>query len=234
MAEVNNKFVFHENTRAVWNHIFKPGEFKARPGAPAQSTPRYDTTLIFPVDSPIAKAFWAHVCDMTRHYFPGLDPNSYGSLPKEFWPFKSGDGMIAARAALGKNDREFLRGMYALNAHRSTNIDQMPVGVLLNGNFVDFHPGDPLYAAQAPKFYSGVEVIATIAVAKRSQGPTGLTCYIEHLLSLCRGDRIADGGRSSEDRYAEYRGKIVGVSPYSGANVTPGPGHPAFNNSIPI
>jgi hypothetical protein len=146
-------------------------------------------------------------------------------------PIKSGASLIAKAnakaAALGRKppERKFYEGHFVLSVNSyATNPDgvaQTPprLVVMQNGAQVPYVDEERPLAKRF--FYDGV--MASIAVGFRAftGGEGGVTAYVQRVMSLDAGERIAIGKSDedvfgSADNYKEYVGHVTAETPSAG------------------
>lgn len=192
----NTQIQMTEPAPMVWINLVKPrsGDQKRKP--------RFETTFLLRPDSADLKRIEAEIQQIAAEKF--------GHMPQSI-PLARGDRLADEAKAKGK-DREFLRGYIRLSAHAPVaklNGDPlMPprIKVVLNGAIID--RTDDRALAQ-PALYSGVLTIGTLSFAAYEGMGGGISCYVNEVLSLNKGERI-NTGVSDEERYAEALNKYVG------------------------
>ena len=192
----NNQIQMTEPAPMVWVNLVKP-----RAGDPKRK-PRFETTFLLKPGPDLAR--------IEQEVF-SLAREKLGRVEGISIPLARGDRLADEAAAKGK-DRDFLRGFVRLSCHSpiaKLNGDPlMPprLKAVVNGQIVDYT--DNRVLAQ-PMLYSGVLAIGTISFTAYEGMGGGISCYVNEVLSLNKGDRI-NTGVSDEEKYAEVIGKHIG------------------------
>lgn len=137
------------------------------------------------------------------------------------FPLESGDKM-ADRGKAANKDREFCRGMAVLKAKSNvakrdgTPLSPPRLVVLQNGKYVRYQDDERPLAKRF--FYSGVLAIGTFGFVPYAGMGGGVSCYLNEILSLNAGDKIATGiddeaKYGSPDTYKGYVGHVSAVDP---------------------
>ncbi|MGH6796587.1 MAG: ssDNA-binding protein [Methylocella sp.] len=214
----NNQIQMTEPTPLVWVSLVTP-----RPARPDGQS-RYEVTFLLKRDHADLARIEAEIQKLALE--------KLGRTQGISIPLAGGDRLADEAKAKGK-DREFLRGYIRLSAHagiaRRNGEPLMPprIKVVLNGRIVD--RTDDRALAQ-PALYSGVMAIGTVSFAAYDGMGGGISCYVNEVLSLNKGERI-NTGVSDEERYAEVIGKHIGhastIDPTAGMGSMPdGPAGP--------
>ena len=193
----NNQIQMTEPAPMVWVYLVKP-----RAGDPKRK-PRYETSFLLKPGS-------ADLARIEQEVF-SLAREKLGRVEGISLPLARGDRLADEAKAKGK-DREFLRGYVRLSCHAPvTKLNGEPLmpprlKVIVDRQIVDRTDDRPL--AQTA-LYSGVLAIGTLSFSAFEGMGGGVSCYVNEVLSLNRGDRIQTGV-SDEEKYAEVMTKHVG------------------------
>lgn len=189
-----------KNVRLSYPHLFVPRAYQGPGAQTAQSAPKYQTNILIPKDDPInvpllTAAVKAAVEKVRVAKFGGKVP------PGLKLPWYDGDGLTPS----GKKPGEECRGHLVLSAWTTTK----PT-VYLHNTKTPAAPED---------VWAGQEAHVAIKLAVYTGLSVGVTCYLNAVLLLGRGERIdgrvdpsdAFGGLEEEfstndDDYAELLG----------------------------
>jgi hypothetical protein len=219
MANDKQNFQMSVPAPMVWSAVVEP-----RPERPNPKDPRapfkaaYEATWLLTAAHPD----WEPLRQMLRENCPEV----HAANP---YPVLDGD-VIANQAVALKKDREWARGKILFKA--KCNVKKLDgsllipprLVVLLNGKFVNYDTTDAPRQLAAKFFYSGVLAIGTFHIQGYEGMGGGVSAYLNEVLSLNTGDRIA-GGMDPEERYgspdsfARYTGHVSNISPTAGAPV---------------
>ena len=200
----------------VWSHVVTPRpERKDNKGRVFKAA--YEGTFVFAPDHPD----WAAISAMLRAEAAAVVPN----VEKPNFPADVGS-TIADAAKTKNRDREWARGKILLQAKSSVaKMDGsllMPprLFVLLNGKYESFGVTNERSLA-SKYFYSGVLAVGTFSVAGYEGMGGGVAVYLNEVLSLNAGDRIAGGVDPDEkygdaSKFAQYTGHVSSVDPTIG------------------
>lgn len=209
-------FQITKPVRLVYENLFEARH--VGPRGSTNGTPKYDVTLTIPPDHPDLPAMKALALEVARAKWPGRDVigDARNNLFK--FPFDSGD-KIADRAKQRGKDEEFKRGQIVL-ASRSKY--EPSLSAVVNGKLIEYTGigGNPPRAAAKQHFYRGVEVLVQVnfvAYNGVGQNPDGVTAYLNMVLSLGTGERIAGGARSAAEVFKGYVGLNSQVDPTAGS-----------------
>ncbi len=179
----------------------------------ATGDPKFSANFEFAADHPDLQALKAKAVEIARAMWPNRDFASDVAANNFSFPFTNGD-KLADKAKAKNKDREFSRGKAVLTSRSKF---EPKLAVLENGKLVDYE-GDRRALAKN-KFYSGVLVLAEInfvAYPGVGQNPDGVTAYLNGVVSLNKGDRVA-GGSSLAETFKDYVGHATDVDPTAGA-----------------
>lgn len=192
----NNQIQMTEPAPMIWVNLVKP-----RAGDPKRK-PRFETTFLLK-PGPDLTRIETEVFQLAREKLGRIEGISI--------PLARGDRLADEAKAKGK-DRDYLRGYVRLSCHSPiTKLNGDPLmpprlKIVVNGQIVD--RTDDRALAQ-PALYSGVLAVGTLSFTAYEGMGGGVSCYVNEVLSLNKGDRIQTG-ISDEERYAEVIGKHVG------------------------
>lgn len=176
---------------------------------------RWEATFLFAADHPNLREIKQLCLAIAESKQPGItrDQNAWQ------YPWQSADAFIAkqeGKVDAPKRDNDWLRGKVLLNAH--TNLYVPRLCVLLPGRgVVDFND-DAARLTVKDKFYAGVECLAEFNFQwfnASNRAPPGVTCYLNRVLSLNRGERRA-GGKTGQETFGAYIGHLSAISPTGG------------------
>lgn len=200
----------------VWCSVVEP-----RPERPNPKDPRvpfkaaYEATFLFTKEHPD----WEPICAIMRAELPDVHVAD---------PYPVLDGHKVADVAKAANkDREWARGKILFKA--KSNVKKLDGGllippalvVILNGKFVKYDTADAPRTLASKFFYSGVSAIGTFHIAGYPGMGGGVTAYLNEVLSLNTGERIAGGMEPEEkygsaDNFSRYTGHVSAVNPTEG------------------
>jgi Protein of unknown function (DUF2815) len=199
----------------VWNHLVTPKAERTVRGMVFKAA--YEATVLFTSDHPDFEPLVALVKAATPAVAPAF-PNGT--------PFSNGTKLADEANANGKN-REWARGKILFNPHSNVQkrdgsmLFPPQLVVLLNNKYVRYGSAELPRELAAPYFYSGVLAIGTFAIAGYEGMGGGVTAYLNEVLSLNSGERIA-GGPDAEEKYgpavdfSKYTGHVSNTDPTAG------------------
>lgn len=212
-------FEFTKPVRCLTYPQKGPQLFKAMPfldkNGKAKGEPKFGCVLVIPNDHPDLAALKAKAIAVAQAQWPGEDiKEMFPKKPdgeRQGWPLKSGDIKAAKREAAGKKG-DLTAGTTMLTAR---SMFQPKLGGIENGVPVDYDTDDKLAKAQS-KFYPGVEVFAGVNfVANEVDDKKSVTCYLNMVFSLNKGERVG-GGRSAAEAFKGYVGQVQSENPAAG------------------
>lgn len=196
-----------------------PQLFEAKaigPKGKESGTPKFSASFLLKSDSTDLAAMKALVSKLAKARWPGRnfqDPDS----PVKF-PFANGDKLADKRKAkTGKDDGDFNRGHVVMSARSKFE----PKLSVLDGKQIIDLSSPELIAAHKNKFYFGTEVLATFNFVPYDgvgANPDGVTCYMNLIMSLNRGRKIATSTVSAADAFRGYIGAMSAEDPTSGSS----------------
>lgn len=202
-------------------HLFTPKAFGAK--GKESGTPKYSANFIFdPANNPNHKidvdAIKALCVQAARAKWPGRDMKNSGLK----FPWRTGEKIVEKQKRKKgdnyKGDQDHLLGKLLI-AGRSKY--EPKLAVLLNGKVADLD-GNTREAHKA-KFYSGCEVLVEFNfVAYDGVGdanPDGVTAYLNTVLSLNKGARLASSGGSAAETFRGYIGTQSAEDPTGGEDL---------------
>jgi hypothetical protein len=196
----------------VWNYLITPKPERTVRGRVFKAA--YEATFLFTPDHPD----WAPIRAMLRANLPA------GAAEK--FPVEDGTKVADEAKAKGK-DREWARGKVMFNPHSNVKKQDgsplMPprLVVLLNGKYVQYGTSDAPREIATPFFYSGVLAIGTFQIVGYEGMGGGVSAYLNEVLSLNSGERVA-GGPDAEEKYgpatdfSKYTGHVSAIDPTAG------------------
>lgn len=194
----------------VHPHVAEPHQFKNPRTQKPEGPPKYEAGIIIELDADDAKA--------VRSIVKRLGEEHGADLKTMAKPIASGTVKADARAAQCRAmnpprepDGEYQRGKMVLTA-RSQYPAQL--GVLTNGTIINLDTPEKI-KANAGKFYFGTECAAEVAFEwhdKIGGNPAGVHCYLNSLLTMNKGQRLA-GPRPASERFKGFAGRSSDVDP---------------------
>ncbi len=220
MADLTKQYVMTVPAPFVWNYLItpKPERTVTKPGrAPIVFKAAYEATILFAPDHPD----WVNIRALLRSAHSALPAGASEKFPVD-------DGTKIADEAKAKNkDREWARGKILFNPHSNVKKQDgsalMPprLVALLNGKYVTYGTAEQPRELATPYFYSGVLGIGTFMIDGYEGMGGGVTAYLNEVLSLNTGERIA-GGPDAEEKYgpatdfSKYTGHVSSIDPTAG------------------
>lgn len=208
----------------IWQALITP-----KPGNPKiQSKPRYETTLLFTREHPD----WAPIEKLMIEVCVG----KFGRIDGRKFPVRDGNKVAEEaknRVKDGKPaplDREFLRGKIMFQPHglitTATGNPVLPprlLAIVDSGQVKRFDNQERALAALY--LYSGVMVVGQLAFNAYEGMGGGVSAYVNEIVSLNYGDRIATGGDDESrlaSNYGDLRKHIAHVGQATNYNPTIG------------
>jgi Protein of unknown function (DUF2815) len=167
--------------------------------------PKFKASFVFSKDSDDLKALKTLAAKLARAKWPD---KPFSEL---LFPFANGNAQADARKAKGKDDSEHLRGMVVMTARSKY---EPRLAYIEKGKIIDLETDTAKLAAKG-KFYAGVEVLAQVnLVAYDGVGSnkSGVTAYLNMVLSTNKGDRLS-GGQSASEAFRGYVGAVSAEDP---------------------
>lgn len=168
--------------------------------------PKYSSNFEFEPASADLAAAKAKAVAVARAKWPGRD------LKELSFPFTDGN-KLADKAKAKDKDREFSRGKVVVTARSKY---QPRLSVVEGGKIVDLE-GDAI-KARSRVFYSGVQALAQfnfVAYDGVGANPDGVTAYLNMVVSLNKGKKLA-GGASASEVFKGYIGTASNEDPTAG------------------
>lgn len=203
--EINGRYALTEPVVMTFPQLF---EAKAV-GKKGQATGKlkFSANFLLARSSVDERAMKERAIQIAKARWPGRD------IKELKFPFSNGDKTADKRVALGKKDGEFNRGHSILVAR--SGVDYPPrLSLLENGKFIDLD--GPARAAAKPKFYPGVKVLCEVILAPYEgvgTNPDGVCAYLNAVVSLNEGERLAGGARSAAETFKGYVGHTTTEDP---------------------
>jgi hypothetical protein len=222
---IDNKFTFSAPVvLAFAKDLFVPKAFAEHTGKP-QGDPKYRGQFVIATDHPDWVRLKDFVIGMARKQWPNGDLGAKDMQGNSLilWPWRDGNKEADKRWAKAKlkdanaADRyENIRGKVILN----TSSVQAPdyVGIE-NGKPVRYE-GDRLKQVKDKLFFSGAEVVPSIALVARDGNDaikSSVTAYLNGVLGTGKGTRIGGGRPDVETVFAGYVGHAVEANPLDDA-----------------
>jgi hypothetical protein len=169
--------------------------------------PKFSANFVFPMGHPDLQPMKKIAIDTFLAKWPGRD------FKTGAFPFLNGTAQADKAAARkpGNKFEDYARGKIIV-ASRSKFQPQL--GVALNGKIIDLDT-DELKALHIRKFYFGVQAAAQFNfVAYDGVGgkPDGVTAYLNLVISLNTGDRLA-GASSASQVFSGFTGGVSNEDP---------------------
>lgn len=194
--------------------LLTPRKFKRN--GKEQGEAKYGGTWVFDPNHPDVKGLKDTAAKAARAKWPSRP------LSEVKFPFKDGNKEVEKRKAKlekeGKTysgDADFMLGKLVLKAASKY---QPGLAIILNGKPIDLQ--DALLEAHKGKFYFGVETLAQFNFvaydAVKDGDPDGVTCYVNKVLSLNKGERLS-GGASAAEVFKGYVGQASPEDPTAGS-----------------
>lgn len=220
MAKIDSNFQTAQSVCTGFNNIIVPKKFKDPRTGKESGEPKYDTELLFDVDSEDLKTLKAMAVAVAKEKFPGIDVVAEYKAGQFRMPWTLGDTIIENKkkklAALGKSydgGADYKKGKSVVTAKTSA---QFPPSIAaLVGNAIIAIDTPALKELHKGKFFNGTEAYAVIRLnayepTKDDDNP-GVNCFLQQFVSLNRGKQI--GGRSAAQTFAGYVGKVTSENP---------------------
>lgn len=210
MEKTDNRIVFTLAGRLTYPNLFEPRAVGPKGKAGDNSKAKYSANFIFEPTHPDLPSLKKLCVAAAKKKWPNRDPKDLK------FPWSTGDSIADKRSARGKADSEHLRGKIVVVA-RSTF--QPGLAVVVDRKLVELDT-DELQAQFSKCFYAGVEVVPEFSVAVYEgvgSNPDGINLYLNSVLSLNKGEKIAGTGtKSLRDTFAHYAGSLSAEDPTAG------------------
>lgn len=178
-------------------------EVKGKPSG----EPKFSANYEFDVEHADLKGLKAKAVEVARAKWPGRD------LKELAFPFTDGSKLADKAKAKGK-DREFSRGKAVLTARSKF---QPKLSVVEPGKgLIDVD--EATLAMHKSKFYSGTQALGQfnfVAYDGVGNNPDGVTAYLNMVVSLNKGEKLA-GGQSAAETFKGYVGIASAEDPTKG------------------
>lgn len=173
--------------------------------------PKFSANFEFSGDHVDLPRLKAEAVAVAKAKWPGRD------LKTLAFPFTSGD-KLADKAKERSKDREFSRGKAVLTARSKF---QPRLSLIEGGRAVDLED-EAAIKLHGKKFYSGVQALAQFTFTAYDgvgNNPDGVNAYLDLVLSLNKGERLAGGGPSAAEVFKDYVGTVSNEDPTGGATL---------------
>lgn len=217
MSDERNEGLFqlsHPVTMA-FPHLFEARKFKDKRTGKETGEAKFDAMFVFDADHPDLPRIKQMIAAQAKAKFP-TEYAAFVAGDKRALQIPIKDGTKQADEAKAKTppkDNEFLRGKVTL-----TTRTQFPpfLSALLAGRVVDFK--DDARPTAEKYFYPGVLALAEINFQPHNVGSNtpGVTAYLNHVLSINKGDRLAGGSPPTADKFSAYVGAMTAEDPTMG------------------
>jgi hypothetical protein len=188
-----------EQARIVFPNLFTPKKFKRNGKESGEA--KYSALFMFPKDHPDLAAIKTRAVEVAKAKWPGVDTKSLK------FPFSDGNAQ-KAKAEADSKDGAFYEDMILLKT--SSKFEP----VVLDAR------NDPLSETIDQKLvYSGCYVAAEVNFVAydrtQADGKDGVTCYLNIVCYVRKGERIA--GRNAAEAFRGIRGQASNEDPTGGA-----------------
>lgn len=214
MADEAGKGIFRfvVPVRLAFVDLYIPRAFG--PKAKPKGEPKYGAWLLLDPEHPELKAFKTKLAEIAKAKWPGAQ------LSELSFPLKLGnkvrDDHNAKLVREGKSPDtkyDFCAGKVIVPAKSQF---QPNLGFVANGQLIEL-TDDALKAANKSKFYAGVEALAEVNLVAfnrtRPDDKDGVTAYLNGVVSLGRGERIASSGSGLAESFSGYLGQASETNP---------------------
>lgn len=202
-AKTDGIFNFTQPSVMTFPVLFEAKAFKKN--GKETGEPKFKASFLLPKDSDDLKAMKTLAAKLARIKWPD---RPFSEL---LFPFASGDAMIEERRKKGKDDSEHLHGMVVLTAKSKY---EPRLAYVEKNKIIDLETDTAKLAAKG-KFYPGVEVLAQVnfvAYDGVGQNKSGVTAYLNMVLSTCKGARLS-GGQVASEAFKGYVGSVSAEDP---------------------
>lgn len=177
---------------------------------------KYSLNIELLPDSEDLKAIRAKIVAQARAKWPSLNVGEAIKSGALVVPLEDGDKIADKQKAKGKA-REWSRGRQVLTA-RTQNAPG--IGIITGGTIVQLDSKAEVVARKAAFFYTGVDVLAELDFvaydAVDDAGKPGVTCYLNSVVSLGKGEKLIKG-RDLKEAFSGYVGLDSAEDPTGGA-----------------
>lgn len=204
----------------VWESLITPKPAHTVAGIVYKA--QYEVTFLFEPDHPDLKAIKVILGQLAMAQFGRVDNLKY--------PLKDGT-KEADKAAAASKDREFFRGKVMFQPHvpvtRADGVTLLApprLVVLKDKKYLRFED-DAARPAAKKLFYPGCNCVGEFGFMAYTGMGGGVTAYVNEVLSLNSGERIA-GGMDDEakygaaDKWSQYVGTVSSVDPTAGVEIS--------------
>lgn len=219
------RFTLSHEVRLVWESVITPKAEHKYNGSIIPA--KFEAKFLIGPTHPDREAIIEIVNDLAAQTF---GPNFSETHPGLKFPISTGDKLAdEGRAMDPPKDREFFRGMGVIDAHSAYKKQNgqlaKPPGLILYRGEGDYRVfGEDERMSAKPFFYNGVEVLGEFSFSPYTGMGGGVTCYINELVSMNTGERLA-GATDLASKYGAAASRHVGtvhqVDPTVGAEVYP-------------
>jgi hypothetical protein len=219
-------FLIEDPVRLAFCHVMRPQFYDERTGKfrdPVDSDARdrltYRVQFLFDADSPTLNTVKTLAGQLLDKHGEFIDKSTGQPIPRANLqlPWEAGETFIA-RDKRNRGDKatdhEHLVGKELLKA----NTQHEPyLSVFENGVMRDFFTVETRGMADR-FFFPGVFVVGSIVVALHAAGTNkpGVKCYLNHLVSLNKGERLAGSQVPTAEKFAGFIGRQLAVDPTAG------------------
>lgn len=205
--QISGLYAITKPVLMAFPNLFEPKAFMEN--GKARGEPKYSANFVFdPADNADdLKNMKALVAKIAR-------ANTQVAFTELALPFVSGDKLAEAAKAKKKNG-EYQRGKVVVAARSKF---QPKLAVFENGKAVDLD--DSMFARYKSRFYPGVRAFAQFNFVWHAVGSnkSGVTAYLNLVLTTGKGDRIA-GGKPAAEVFAGYVGHVTDTDPTAGQSL---------------
>ena len=231
-------FLIEDPVRLAFCHVMRPrfydertGKFREPIDSDAKDRLSYSAQFMFDADSPDLLAIKTLAGKLLEQHGASrdakgvlvtsgfTDPRTGKDIPPAELqlPWETGEDVIAAgqrKRGDKAYDNEHLRGKVVLKANTKT---EPYLSLFENGVMRDFFTVETRGMADR-FFFNGVFVVGAIVVALHAAGTNkpGVKCYLNHLVSLNKGERLAGSQVPTAEKFAGFIGRQSAVDPTAG------------------
>lgn len=202
-SKTDGIFNFTQPVVMIFPVLFEAKAFKKN--GKETGEPKFKASFVFPKDSEDLKALKTLAAKLARAKWPD---KQFSEL---VFPFASGDAQAEERKKKGKDDSDHLRGMVVMTAKSKY---EPRLAYVEKGKIIDLETDTAKLAAKG-KFYAGVEVLAQVNLAAYDgvgSNKSGVTAYLNMVLSTVKGDRLS-GGQTASEAFKGYVGAVSAEDP---------------------
>lgn len=200
--ELKVQVMLTEPVRVSWPQVFEPRAVTIQ--GRATGDPFYSARFVFPADHANIQGLRFAGSQFLAKLKPGVDIKTLTPYKDFFWPFKSGETMIAeAKARIERSNagkpadqhkayrgyEDYMAGTQTLFVKAAAKKPPQ-LDVFLNGKWVKLSADNR--ALYKDRFYNGMLAVGSITLSgiKMPTGGWGVTAYLNGLAAVDGGDRL--------------------------------------------